>query len=165
MAPLGAATRGERRSNRPFGGFAQCIIGAFAGPNASRMHKPLLVAALAIATAGCGILYKQPIYQGNLLEKTQVDQLQTGMSKQQVEALIGSPSIADPFHHDRWDYAATERTGRRGHTQVKNMTLYFENDQLAKWEGEYFPEQDNALSLGVLRKFGPNLAKDDKKKR
>ncbi len=124
-----------------------------------------LVALLASATAGCGILYKQPIYQGNLLEKAQVDQLQAGMSKQQVDALIGSPSIADPFHHDRWDYTATERTDRRGTTQVKNMTLWFENDALAKWEGEYFPEQDQELSTLVIRKFGRNLAKDDKQKR
>ena len=124
-----------------------------------------LVALLAFATAGCGILYKQPIYQGNLLEKAQVDQLQAGMSKQQVDALIGSPSIADPFHHDRWDYTATERTDRRGTTQVKNMTLWFENDALAKWEGEYFPEQDQELSTLVIRKFGRNLAKDDKDKR
>jgi outer membrane protein assembly factor BamE len=124
-----------------------------------------LIALLATASAGCGILYKQPIYQGNLLEKTQVDQLQAGMSKQQVDALIGSPSIADPFHHDRWDYTATERTDRRGTTQVKNMTLWFENDALAKWEGEYFPEQDQELSTLVIRKFGRNLAKDDKQKR
>ena len=124
-----------------------------------------LVALLAAATAGCGILYKQPIYQGNLLEKTQVDQLQAGMSKQQVDALIGSPSIADPFHHNRWDYTATERTDRRGSTQVKNMTLWFENDALTKWEGEYFAEQDEQLSTFVIRKFGRNLAKDDKDKR
>ena len=127
--------------------------------------KIALVTLLATATAGCGILYKQPIYQGNLLEKTQVDQLQAGMSKQQVDALIGSPSIADPFHQDRWDYTATERTDRRGSTQVKNMTLWFENDALAKWEGEYFPEQDQELSTLVIRKFGRNLAKDDKQKR
>jgi len=123
-----------------------------------------LVALLATATAGCGILYKQPIYQGNLLEKTQVEQLQAGMSKQQVDALIGSPSIADPFHHDRWDYTATERTDRRGSTQVKNMTLWFENDALAKWEGEYFAEQDQELARFVTRRFGPNPQKDDKQK-
>ena len=129
------------------------------------LPKLLLAAVIASATAGCGLLYKQPIYQGSLLEKAQVDQLQAGMSKQQVEALIGSPSIADPFHHDRWDYTATQRTNRRGTTEVKNMTLWFENDALAKWEGEYFPEQDAELVGYVTRKFGPNLAKDPKAKR
>lgn len=129
------------------------------------MRKFLLIPALALIAAGCGILYKQPIYQGNLLEKTQVDQLQAGMSKQQVETLIGSPAIADPFHHDRWDYTASERTNRRGTTQVKNMTLWFQNDALTRWEGEYFAEQDDALAKFVTRRFGPNLAKDPKKQR
>ena len=45
------------------------------------------------------------------------------MSKQQVLTLLGSPSIADPFHHDRWDYTATQRTGRIGRVEVKNLTL------------------------------------------
>ena len=129
------------------------------------MRKLVLLVLLASATAGCGILYRQPIYQGNLLEKAQVDQLQAGMSKQQVEALIGSPSIADPFHHNRWDYTASERVNRTGRTEVKSMTLWFENDALSKWEGEYFPEQDQELSTLVIRKFGRNLAKDDKQKR
>lgn len=132
------------------------------------MRKPtqaILLVVLAALTAGCGILYRQPIYQGNLLEKTAVDQLQPGMSKQQVAALIGSPSIADPFHHDRWDYTTTQRVGRTGKTEVKNFTVHFENEALTKWDGEYFPEQDEELANKANRQFGPNLAKDDKKKR
>ena len=128
------------------------------------MRKFLLVAVLASATAGCGILYKQPIYQGNLIEKTAVDQLQVGQSKQQVQSLLGSPSIADPFHANRWDYTASNRTNRRGTTEIKNLTLVFNGDTLASWEGEYFPEADLQLSRDV-RKFGPNLAKEKKKGR
>jgi outer membrane protein assembly factor BamE len=130
------------------------------------MRKLLLILIVALSTAGCGILYKQPIYQGNLLEKTNVDQLQTGMSKQQVLVLLGTPSIEDPFHHDRWDYTASQRVGRIGRTDIKNFTLYFEGDTLARWEGEYFPEQDEQLAKAAPRQFGRNLAKDkDKKKR
>lgn len=130
------------------------------------MRKPThvaLIVALAAMTAGCGILYRQPIYQGNLLEKTAVDQLQPGMSKQQVAALLGSPSIADPFHHQRWDYTTTQRIGRAGKTEVKNFTLYFEGEALAKWDGEYFPEQDEQLANSSFRQFGPNLSKEKKK--
>ena len=100
------------------------------------MRKLLLILVVALSTAGCGILYKQPIYQGNLLEKTNVDQLQAGMSKQQVVLLLGTPSIEDPFHHERWDYTATQRVGRIGRTEIKNLTLYFEGDTLARWEGD-----------------------------
>ena len=127
------------------------------------MRKFLLVAVLASATAGCGILYKQPIYQGNLIEKTAVDQLQVGQSKQQVQSLLGSPSIADPFHANRWDYTASNRTNRRGTTESKTLTLHFENDTLVRWEGDYFPEQDLELARSANRQFGPNLPKEEKR--
>jgi len=127
-----------------------------------KLPSVILAVALASLISGCGILYKQPIYQGNLVEKTAADQLQAGMSKQQVMTLLGTPSIADPFHHERWDYTASERTNRRGTVAVKNLTLWFEGDALSKWEGEYFPEQDEALAKQMAR-FG-NLAKDKKKK-
>jgi outer membrane protein assembly factor BamE len=126
------------------------------------MRKFLLIAAVTFAVSGCGILYKQPIYQGNLIEKSNADQLAVGQSKQQVIALLGTPSIADPFHAQRWDYTAVERTNRRGTTEIKNLTVFFEGDAVTKWEGEYFPENDVQLSKDV-RKFGPNLAKDKKK--
>ena len=127
------------------------------------MSRLVLVALIALVTAGCGLLYKQPIYQGNLIEKSAVEQLQVGMDKQQVMTLLGSPSIADPFHHQRWDYTSTQRTNRRGHTEVKNMTLWFENDKLSKWEGDYFAEQDKELA-DRMRRFG-NLPKEKNKRR
>ena len=125
------------------------------------MRKFLLVAAVSLAVSGCGILYKQPIYQGNLIEKTNADQLAVGQSKQQVMVLLGTPSIADPFHEQRWDYTTTERTNRRGTTHIKTFTVFFEGDALARWEGEYFPENDAHLST-EMRKFG-NLPKEKKK--
>jgi outer membrane protein assembly factor BamE len=126
------------------------------------MRKLLLLLALILSTAGCGMLYRQPIYQGNLLDKSAVDQLQEGMDKRQVMTLLGSPSVADPFHHNRWDYVASQRTGRVGKTEVKNLTVYFEGEQVAKWEGEYFPEQDKALSNDLRMRFG-NLPPEKKK--
>ncbi|MFT3757023.1 MAG: outer membrane protein assembly factor BamE [Pseudoxanthomonas sp.] len=128
-------------------------------------RNSLMIAALAISTSACGILYKQPIYQGNLLEKTNVDQLAVGQSRQQVMALLGTPSIADPFHANRWDYSASERLGRRGHTETKTLTVFFENEAVSRWEGDYFPEQDLQLASKTIRQFGPNLAKDKNKKR
>ena len=130
------------------------------------IRKLVLVLSIALITAGCGIVYRQPIYQGNLLEKAAVDQLQTGMSKQQVMLLLGTPSIADPFHQQRWDYTATQRVGRVGKVEGKNLTLWFEGDALTKWDGDYFPEQDEQLAKSSVKQFGRNLAKDkDKEKK
>jgi outer membrane protein assembly factor BamE len=127
-------------------------------------RRLLLIAPLSLAVAGCGVLYKQPIYQGNLMEKEAVDQLKPGLSKQQVAGLLGTPSIQDPFHAQRWDYSATERLNRRGTVEGKTLTLHFENDTLVRWEGDYFPEQDLELSRKANRQFGPNLAKEKDKK-
>ncbi len=125
----------------------------------------LLVLAVAAATAGCGIVYRQPIYQGNLLDKSAVDQLQAGMSKQQVLGLLGTPSIQDPYHPDRWDYTASERTDRLATTHTKNLTLWFDaSDALVKWDGDYFPKQDAELAKNSVKQFGRNLAKEKKKR-
>lgn len=127
------------------------------------MRKSLIVIVLALTTAGCGVLYRQPIHQGNLVDAQAATQLQVGMHKQQVLGLLGTPSIQDTFHKDRWDYTSSRRTGRVGATEVKNLTLWFENDALARWEGDYFAE-DNAQLAKDMRMF-PNLPKDRRQNR
>lgn len=126
------------------------------------MRKALALILVAVLVSGCNFIYRQPVFQGNLLEKSNVDQLKPGMTQSQVVALLGSPPVADPFHQERWDYVATERRGR-GDTVVKNLTVWFDGQTLTRMEGEYFPEQDAALLLEI-RKFGfANLPKDKDK--
>lgn len=126
------------------------------------MRKAFTLLLATLLVAGCGVIYRQPVFQGNLLESRSVDQLKVGMDRGQVFSLLGSPSVADPFHQSRWDYVATARR-RTGDTEVKTLTLWFENDRLARWEGEYFPEADSELAA-EMRRFG-NLARDKDKPR
>src|SRR5690606_8933744 len=126
-----------------------------------QMRKLIVPALVALLATGCGFTYRQPIYQGNLLDPDSVAQLQAGMSRQQVEALLGTPSSQDPFHHARWDYTSAERVGRVGKAEVRNLVLYFEGDSLARWEGDYFPDRDKELIRDVRRQFGPNLPRED----
>ncbi|MDC0920340.1 outer membrane protein assembly factor BamE [Candidatus Thioglobus sp.] len=49
-------------------------------------------------------LYKDDVQQGSVLTRFKINQLRVGMSKAQVQDLIGSPSIIDPFHSNQWDY-------------------------------------------------------------
>jgi outer membrane protein assembly factor BamE len=116
----------------------------------------------ALATAGCGILYKVDVYQGNLLDERNVEQLQTGMNKRQVMTLLDSPSIRDPFNQHRWDYAATiSRDG--DDPEIKNLVLTFEGDTLASIDGDYFPKQDERLRRDMGR-YG-NLPRDEDTRR
>lgn len=126
------------------------------------MRKLLPLAFAVLLISGCRFVYKQPVFQGNLLDKTSVEQLAAGMSRQQVYGLLGSPAVEDPFHKNRWDYIATQRRGH-GQTEIKTFTVHFDGDKVARWEGEYFAEQDVQLAA-EMAKFG-NLPKEDKKKK
>jgi outer membrane protein assembly factor BamE len=128
------------------------------------MRRILIALAVAAPLLLSGCLYRQPIFQGNLLEQKNVEQLATGMSKRQVFALLGSPSVADPFRQNRWDYVSSEQ---RDHDDavVKIFTVHFEGDSLTKWEGEYFAEADSAMAKEQVERFGPNLARDKDKDR
>lgn len=104
----------------------------------------LSVLSLALGLAGCGVIYKVDVNQGNLMDQEAIDQLKPGMTKRQVTLLLGSPSVASPFNQDRWDYASTF-SRRGGPTAVKNLTLYFEGNLLVRLEGDYFPEKNLEL--------------------
>lgn len=128
------------------------------------MRRLLLALAIATPVLLTGCLYRQPVFQGNLLEERNVAQLEAGMSKRQVFLLLGSPSVADPFRQNRWDYVASEQRGH-GKPEVKVFTVHFEGDQLVRWEGEFFPEADSAIAREQVQRFGPNLAKEKDKRR
>ena len=53
--------------------------------------------------------YKTPIEQGVLIENENLQKLTPGLDKQQVKFLLGTPTIIDTFHTERWDYIYYER--------------------------------------------------------
>ena len=84
-----------------------------------------------LACTGCGLIYKQNIQQGNAIEQEDLDELYIGMNQRQVLFVLGTPSVMDPFHQDRWDYVQT--FSRRGGDMVqRTVTLHFEDDLLTK---------------------------------
>ena len=126
------------------------------------MRNILIAAFVAALVAGCATIYKVDVYQGALLEKTSVEQLKPGLTKRQVYALLGSPSVQDPFHQSRWDYV-TSASQRGADPEIKNLVLTFDGETLASIEGDYFPEQDEALMRRMTR-YG-NLPRDKDKER
>ncbi|HEX7339549.1 MAG TPA: outer membrane protein assembly factor BamE [Rhodanobacteraceae bacterium] len=109
-----------------------------------KLSITLTCTLLATALAGCGLVYQPPAYQGNLASKETVDQLKPGMTKRQVIALMGSPAIASPFDHNRWDYVHTER-GRGSKLTVNRFTLFFNNDVLVRTQGSLFQANNERM--------------------
>lgn len=126
------------------------------------------LALLAIASlTGCNFVYKVDAQQGNLFAQSTVDALKPGMTKRQVELVMGSPAVISPFDQDRWDYISTIRRGNN-RMESKDLILHFENDVLVKIDGDYFPENPDQLikdSQKYKRQYPDEKSPDDKKKK
>ena len=84
--------------------------------------------------------YKTPIEQGVLLETDNLNKVVPGLSKEQVKFLLGTPTIMDIFHDNRWDYIFYKRD-RDGITDPKRITIIFKNEKV----GEIY-NQDKLIS-------------------
>ncbi len=111
--------------------------------------KTLLILIALGSLVGCSLLrfpgvYRLKVQQGNYIEGEMVEQLEPGMTKRQVEYVMGSPLIRDTFHPDRWDYYYSVR---RGDEQLReyHLVLLFENELLSSWEGDYEPSRKSAM--------------------
>ena len=74
------------------------------------------------------------VQQGNLIEAAQLEKLKVGMDKNQARFVLGTPMIVDGFHDNRWDYVYSRRREAELNTEIKRVTLYFENDTVARIE-------------------------------
>lgn len=90
----------------------------------------LLLLALTLATAGC--VYRANISQGNLIKQDDLDQVETGMTRNQVRFLLGTPLIDDPFHADRWDYVYYLKVGRKDAGFKRWVSIYFADDKVSE---------------------------------
>ena len=99
------------------------------------MLRALALALASLALGAC--IYKIDIQQGNLLKDSAIDKVEVGMTRSQVQFLLGTPMVADSFHRDRWDYAyyAEFRVkGRRRDVERRWLIIYFENERVARIE-------------------------------
>ncbi|MFY8089023.1 MAG: outer membrane protein assembly factor BamE, partial [Rubrivivax sp.] len=64
--------------------------------------------------------FRIDIVQGNAVTKEQVAAIKPGMTREQVQAILGTPMLADPFRAERWDYPFSLR---RPGTDVQRRTV------------------------------------------
>lgn len=117
------------------------------------MTRQLVITLMLAAgvLTGCSVArlpfaYVPDVRQGTVLSQEAVDQLRTGMSRRQVQFLLGSPPLVDPFHENRWDYVEALKPGN-GDFRSRRVTVFFEDDRLTAVEGDLQP-QDQSLRRG-----------------
>tara|TARA_B100000989_G_scaffold27987_1_gene18046 strand:+ start:444 stop:782 length:339 start_codon:yes stop_codon:yes gene_type:complete len=90
---------------------------------------------LSFGIFSCSALspYKVPILQGNIIEEKDVEQLSLGLTKDQVQYLLGTPMLNSPLHPDRWDYIYSVTIGGQLIGEKKLSLLFDENRKLTTW--------------------------------
>ena len=119
------------------------MIRAYYDPSSSPieyvMSRILLIALIFSTLAFAnGCVYRSTISQGNLIEQDDLDQLEVGMTRNQVRFLLGTPMIDDPFHADRWDYVYFLKVGREDATFKRWVSIVFTDDRVTEilWDRE-----------------------------
>lgn len=112
----------------------------------AQIFAPLLLALPLLTLTGCSNLefpwvYKLSIDQGNIITQEMVNKLEPGMTRSQVQFVMGSPLIADSFHENRWDYIYTllDPKGKRTEQQ---LTVFFIDDKLSRLSGNIVPQPE-----------------------
>lgn len=128
----------------------------------------LLCVLVVLSLSACGLLYKVDVPQGNLLDQEFIADVKPGMSKRQVSLLLGTPAVTSPFHQDRWDYVySLRKRGRKA--EVRNLTLHFDGDTLARMEGDLLPEktaeEELLEDIKDYERFGPQLDENSSRRR
>lgn len=89
--------------------------------------KCLIAATLLLSLSAC---YHPDIQQGNDLNDAQVKQLQIGMSRQQVFAILGEPVLNNLFDRDTLTYVYTNNPNR-GKSTERKVILRFKQNRLS----------------------------------
>ena len=92
----------------------------------------LVVLLLATVLAMSGCVYRANISQGNIVEEEDLDQVEVGMTRNQIRFLLGTPMIDDPFHMNRWDYVYYVKIGRRDASAKRWISILFDDDKVSE---------------------------------
>jgi outer membrane protein assembly factor BamE len=108
-----------------------------------RFTKLRLIPLLSLLVSACAGswfpgVHRITIQQGNVITQAMVDQLRPGMTRSQVRFVLGTAVLDDSLDRDRWDYVYTLRMPD-GEEYRALMSLYFADDRLARFEGNYKP--------------------------
>lgn len=119
----------------------------------ARQGLVLSLGVLVLALTGCGSFkgmgatvssvvtpYKIDVVQGNFVSREQIEALQTGMGRQQVKEILGSPLVTSLFHGDRWEYVFTIKRPS-AEPQIRKLTVFFKGDALERFEGDEMPSE------------------------
>ncbi len=128
------------------------------GKKVTVVKKFIVILSCTLALTACNShrisqfpSYKLTVEQGNELDEKALVQLQPGLTRAQVSALIGTPLLTDIFHGNRWDYVFMVTRNGVTHEQA-GLTVFFEGDLLSSVEGDALNYLDSQTILKKNKK-------------
>lgn len=91
--------------------------------------------------------YRPDVQQGNVVTKEMVDQLASGMTRDQVRFLMGTPALVSVFHQDRWDYVYLLKRGKGSEVQSRRLTVFFKDNRVYRFDSDDMPPEALADNL------------------
>ena len=67
-----------------------------------------------------------------------LDKLQIGMTKTQVQYILGTPLVIDTFNPSRWDYYYTKVDSNNRKTEQQLILRFNQDNTLLSMEGDLF---------------------------
>lgn len=103
------------------------------------MIRTLTALSLAVFLTACSNFpYRIDVDQGNVIDQQALSQLHVGMTKNQVQQVLGSSLLTDIFHSNRWDYVQYYKRGTTQSVEESKVSLYFSNGLLSRIENEQY---------------------------
>lgn len=90
-------------------------------------------------------VHKISVQQGSKITQDMVDKLRPGMTKAQVNYVLGTPLIADTFDQDRWDFHYILKRGD-GSEVKEYLSVFFIDGLLDHFEGDFVPSATDTAS-------------------
>ena len=136
------------------------------------MTAPLRLLALTLTVAllsGCAAVrnfefrnlgippvHRVTIQQGNVITQEMIDRLRPGMTRRQVQFVMGEPILGNTFRADRWDYIYNIQVGAQQRRQQR-LTVYFDGDALSRFEGDFVPSELQVVQDAALQEAVDNV--------
>lgn len=99
-----------------------------------QITRLFLVVMIILGLSGCA--HYMTIQQGVELQQSQIDELKLGMTQAQVEYVLGTPNLVDPYHPNTWYYIYTNQPSHQAMTEQK-LIVDFQNGKLVKVTGDF----------------------------
>ncbi len=114
----------------------------------------LLLTMVSLLAVGCSklSLHRVDVYQGNYIEAQRLENLKPGMSKADVQLLLGTPLVRDVYDSSTWYYTFYHSSSEGDIKDLQRLRLHFDpNGRYLYYDGEIDTEQPSGVEEVIVQ--------------